>query len=56
MLKPFIDALPSAAWYPSSHPAWDPTSQKIKDIVGKAVTSDPKGVLDQIQAVATSSN
>jgi multiple sugar transport system substrate-binding protein len=55
-LKPFIDALPSAAWYPSSDPAWDPTSQKIKDIVGKAVTSDPKGILDQIQAVATSSN
>ncbi|OLE22208.1 MAG: hypothetical protein AUG49_19940 [Catenulispora sp. 13_1_20CM_3_70_7] len=51
-LKPFIDALPAAAWYPSSDPAWDPTSQKIKDIVGKAVTSDPKGVLDQIQAVA----
>jgi multiple sugar transport system substrate-binding protein len=55
-LKPFIDALPTAAWYPSSDPAWDPTSQKIKDIVGKAVTSDPKGVLDQIQAVATGSN
>jgi multiple sugar transport system substrate-binding protein len=55
-LKPFIDALPTAAWYPSSDPAWDPTSQKVKDIVGKAVTSDPKGVLDQIQAVATSSN
>lgn len=54
-LKPFIDALPSAAWYPSSDPQWDPTSQKIKDIVGKAVTSDPKGVLDQIQAVATGS-
>jgi multiple sugar transport system substrate-binding protein len=51
-LKPFIDALPAAAWYPSADPAWDPTSQKIKDIVGKAVTSDPKGVLDQIQAVA----
>ena len=51
-LKPFIDALPSAAWYPSADPAWDPTSQKIKDIVGKAVTGDPKGVLDQIQAVA----
>ena len=51
-LKPFIDALPTAAWYPSADPAWDPTSQKIKEIVGKAVTSDPKGVLDQIQAVA----
>ena len=55
-LKPFIDALPSAAWYPSSDPNWDPASQKVKDIVGKAVTSDPKGVLDQIQAVATGSN
>jgi multiple sugar transport system substrate-binding protein len=54
VLKPFIDALPSAAWYPSSDPAWDPTSQKIKDIVGKAVTSDPKGVLDTIQKTATS--
>jgi multiple sugar transport system substrate-binding protein len=51
-LKPFIDALPTAAWYPSSDPLWDPTSQKIKEIVGKAVTGDPKGVLDQIQAVA----
>ena len=55
-LKPFIDALPTAAWYPSSDPNWDPASQKVKDIVGKAVTSDPKGVLDQIQAVATASN
>ena len=55
-LKPFIDALPTAAWYPSADPNWDPTSQKIKDIVGKAVTSDPKGVLDQIQAVATAQN
>ena len=55
-LKPFIDALPNAAWYPSSDPNWDPASQKVKDIVGKAVTSDPKGVLDQIQAVATASN
>lgn len=55
-LKPFIDALPSAAWYPSSDPNWDPASQKVKDIVGKAVTSDPKGVLNQIQAVATASN
>ena len=55
-LKPFIDALPTAAWYPSSDPNWDPASQKVKDIVGKAVSSDPKGVLDQIQAVATSSN
>lgn len=55
-LKPFIDALPSAAWYPSSDPNWDPASQKVKDIVGKAVTSDPKGVLDQIQAVATAKN
>jgi multiple sugar transport system substrate-binding protein len=54
-LKPFIDALPGAAWYPSSDPQWDPTSQKIKDIVGKAVSSDPKGVLDQIQAVANGS-
>jgi multiple sugar transport system substrate-binding protein len=54
-LKPFIDALPNAAWYPSSDPNWDPASQKVKDIVGKAVTSDPKGVLDQIQAVATGS-
>lgn len=55
-LKPFIDALPTAAWYPSSDPAWDPTSQKIKDIVGKAVTSDPKGVLDTIQKTATTSS
>lgn len=55
-LKPFIDALPTAAWYPSSDPNWDPASQKVKDIVGKAVTSDPKGVLDQIQAVATGKN
>ena len=55
-LKPFIDALPTAAWYPSADPAWDPTSQKIKDIVGKAVTSDPKGVLDTIQKTATTSS
>lgn len=55
-LKPFIDAIPTAAWYPSSDPAWDPTSQKIKDIVGKAVSADPKSILDQIQAVATAVN
>ncbi len=53
-LKPFIDVLPSAIFYPSDQASWDATKGAIQTTIGTAVQgADPKSVLDQIQAVAT---
>jgi multiple sugar transport system substrate-binding protein len=51
-LKPFIDGLSGASFYPFTDPAWTAVSAQVKQIVGKAVSSDPKAVLSQLQATA----
>lgn len=51
-LKPFLDALPNASFYPYGDPAWDTVSGRIKTEIGKAVLGDPKPVLTDLQNFA----
>jgi multiple sugar transport system substrate-binding protein len=50
-LKVFLDALPSAEFYPSTNPNWSATDAAFKSLVGQlAQGKDPKAVLTEIQA------
>ena len=50
-LKVFLDALPSAEFYPSTNPNWSATDAAFKSLVGQlAQGKDPKAVLSEIQA------
>jgi len=53
-LKPFIDALPSAIFYPSDQKAWPATQGALQQQIGTAVQSggDPAAVLGAIQSEA----
>jgi len=51
-LLPFINALPSAIFYPGGLGAWPKVAGTIQTQIGGIVTKDPKKVLDAIQAVA----
>jgi multiple sugar transport system substrate-binding protein len=51
-LKPFLDSLPTDTFYPVNKKAWAQVNAKIKQIIGTAVSSNPKPVLDQLQKVA----
>jgi multiple sugar transport system substrate-binding protein len=51
-LKAFLDSLPTDTFYPVNQKAWAQVNSKIKQIIGTAVSSNPKSVLDQIQKVA----
>ncbi|OPC82425.1 ABC transporter substrate-binding protein [Embleya scabrispora] len=54
-LKPYIDLLPKAKFYPLNDVAWDVLSPKIKEQLGSAVSGkSPKDVLDQLQKEAES--
>ena len=54
-MKPFIDVLPSAIFYPSDQASWPAVQGTIQQTIGTGVQgSDPQQVLDQIQTVATS--
>jgi multiple sugar transport system substrate-binding protein len=54
-LKPYIDALPTAKFYPLNDVAWDVLSPKLKEQLGTAVSgSSPKEVLDRLQKEAES--
>ncbi|MYW03725.1 extracellular solute-binding protein [Streptomyces sp. SID3343] len=54
-LKPYIDLLPKAKFYPLNDVAWDVISPKIKEQLGSAVSGQsPKDVLDQLQKEAES--
>lgn len=49
-LKPFIEVLPDARFYPVTDPKWTTVDGAVKQQLGKAVQgSDPKQVLDQLQ-------
>ncbi len=53
-MKPFIDVLPSAIFYPSDQASWPAVQGAIQQTIGTAVQgADPQQVLDQIQAAAT---
>ncbi|WP_246213464.1 extracellular solute-binding protein [Kitasatospora viridis] len=51
-LKPFLDALPAASFYPLGDPAWDTVSGRLKTDIGKAVSDDPGPVLTGLQQFA----
>jgi multiple sugar transport system substrate-binding protein len=51
-LAPFIEALPSAVFYPSDQAAWPAVQGAIQQTLGTALAgTDKQQVLDQIQAV-----
>jgi multiple sugar transport system substrate-binding protein len=50
-LKPFLDALPNAAFYPSTNPHWSATDAAFKSLVGQLAQGKPaEDVLKEIQA------
>jgi multiple sugar transport system substrate-binding protein len=52
-LKPFLEALPNAQFYPSTNPKWSATDAAFKALAGQlAQGKDPKQVLTDIQAKA----
>jgi multiple sugar transport system substrate-binding protein len=51
-LKPFLNSLPTDTFYPVNKKAWAQVNAKIKQIIGTAVSDNPKPVLDQLQQVA----
>ncbi len=55
-LKPFLDVLPGAKFYPSSNPAWSATDSAFKALFGQIQTSPAEDVLAEIQARADSAN
>jgi len=49
-LKPFLDALPSAKFYPSTNPNWSATNAAFESLVGQlAQNKKPEDVLKAIQ-------
>ncbi len=48
----FIDALPNAQFYPDDKTSWGPVNARLKQVIGKAVTHDPAGVLTSLQRMA----
>jgi multiple sugar transport system substrate-binding protein len=53
-LKPFIDALPGAVFYPGDQASWPAVQGAIQNTIGTALAgSDKQQVLDQIQTTAT---
>lgn len=52
-LKPFLDMLPNAVFYPTTNPAWNATDGAFKSLMGELGTGkSAKDVLDGIQAKA----
>jgi multiple sugar transport system substrate-binding protein len=50
-LKPFLDALPNASFYPFTDPKWEEVSNQVKQTIGGAA-KDPAKVLGDLQKVA----
>lgn len=52
-LKPFLDALPNATFYPTSKKTWTQVNEQMKQIVGQALQpGNAKTVLGQLQNTA----
>ncbi len=49
---PFLKALPTATFYPTSNTAWPKVNTQMKQVIGTALKGDPKSVLDQLQSTA----
>lgn len=54
-LKPFLDMLPSASFYPTTNPGWNATDGAFKSLMGQLEDQEPAAVLEQIQAKADES-
>ncbi|NRQ30761.1 extracellular solute-binding protein [Nonomuraea sp. NN258] len=54
-LKPFLDALPNASFYPFQDPKWADVNPAIKQTIGGAVKDDPATVLGELQKTAEAS-
>jgi multiple sugar transport system substrate-binding protein len=50
---PFLAALPTATFYPTTDPNWPAVNTAMKQTIGTALKGDPKKVLDALQAIAT---
>ncbi|WP_327093285.1 extracellular solute-binding protein [Nonomuraea sp. NBC_01738] len=50
-MKPFLDTLPNASFYPFTDPKWEEVSTQVKQTMG-GVVKDPKATLDALQKVA----
>lgn len=55
-LKPFLDALPNASFYPFQDHNWPTVNTAIKQTIGGAVKDDPAAVLGELQKTAESAN
>ncbi|MCQ1947481.1 MULTISPECIES: extracellular solute-binding protein [unclassified Arthrobacter] len=51
-LKPFLDMLPTAEFYPTTNPAWNATDGAFKSLMGQLEDQDAQTVLEQIQSKA----
>lgn len=51
-LKPFLDVLPGAKFYPSTNPAWSATNAAFKALFGQIQSKPAQDVLAEIQAQA----
>ncbi|GAB2577787.1 extracellular solute-binding protein [Streptomyces capparidis] len=51
-VRPFLDKLQNARFYPAGDPVWTRVSAEVKKHIGKAVTGDPKDVLQRLQTYA----
>ncbi|MFD2355962.1 hypothetical protein ACFSTC_51895 [Nonomuraea ferruginea] len=51
-LKPFLDALPNASFYPFQDEKWAELNPAIKQTIGGAVKDDPAAVLGELQKTA----
>jgi multiple sugar transport system substrate-binding protein len=49
---PFLKALPTATFYPTSNTQWPAVNTAMKQTIGTALTGDPAKVLDALQATA----
>jgi multiple sugar transport system substrate-binding protein len=53
-MKPFVDVLPTAVFYPGDQANWPAVQGQVQQTIGTGVQgADPQQVLDAIQAVAT---
>ncbi|MCC3291675.1 extracellular solute-binding protein [Arthrobacter sp. zg-Y1110] len=51
-LKPFLDMLPTAEFYPTTNPAWNAADGAFKSLMGQLEDQDAQTVLEQIQSKA----
>jgi multiple sugar transport system substrate-binding protein len=51
-LKVYLDTLPNARLTPTDDPTWDKIKLAVQQNLGKAMSGDPKAVLDDLQKVA----